>query len=113
MFLTRRLVLITTLFALAACTSSSPSDRAAEKAEIDAGADAALSKLFAENPAAKTLAGRAKGIAIFPNIVKGGLGVGASLAMASFASVASPSPITTPRALRSAFRRGFNRTLRY
>jgi lipid-binding SYLF domain-containing protein len=76
MLLTRRLALTTALFALAACTSSSPSDRTARKAEIDAGADAALSKLFAENPAAKTLAGRAKGIAIFPNIVKGGLGVG-------------------------------------
>jgi lipid-binding SYLF domain-containing protein len=76
MLLTRRLVLATALFALAACTSSSPSDRAAHKAEINAGADAALSKLYAENPAAKSLAGRAKGIAIFPNIVKGGLGVG-------------------------------------
>jgi lipid-binding SYLF domain-containing protein len=76
MLLTRRLALTTALFALAACTSSSPSDRTARKAEIDAGADAALSKLFAQNPAAKTLAGRAKGIAIFPNIVKGGLGIG-------------------------------------
>ncbi len=74
--LTRRLALTTALFALAACTSKSPSDRAAHKAEIDAGADAALSKLYAENPAAKELAGRAKGVAIFPNIVKGGLGVG-------------------------------------
>jgi lipid-binding SYLF domain-containing protein len=76
MLLTRRLVLATAFFALAACTSSSPSDRVAHKAEIDAGADAALSKLYAENPAAKELASRAKGIAIFPNIVKGGLGVG-------------------------------------
>jgi hypothetical protein len=54
MLLTRRLVLATALFALAACTSSSPSDRAAHKAEINAGADAALSKLYAENPAAKS-----------------------------------------------------------
>ena len=69
-------MLASALFALAACTSSTPSDRAAHKAEIDAGADAALSKLYAENPAAKELASRAKGIAIFPNIVKGGLGVG-------------------------------------
>jgi lipid-binding SYLF domain-containing protein len=76
MLLTRRLALTTALFALAACTSKSPTDRAAHKAEIDAGADAALSKLYAENPAAKELASRAKGIAIFPNIVKGGLGVG-------------------------------------
>jgi lipid-binding SYLF domain-containing protein len=77
MLLTRRLVLGSALFALAACTSSDPGDRAAKKAEINAGADAALNKLFAEDPAARTLADQAKGIAIFPNIVKGGLGVGA------------------------------------
>jgi lipid-binding SYLF domain-containing protein len=77
MLLTRRLVLGTALFALAACTSTTTADRSAKMAEIDAGADAALSKLFAENPAARKLADRAKGIAIFPNIVKGGLGVGA------------------------------------
>jgi lipid-binding SYLF domain-containing protein len=76
MLLTRRLVLASALLALAACTSNTPSDRAAHKAEIDAGADAALNKLYAENAAAKELASRAKGIAIFPNIVKGGLGVG-------------------------------------
>jgi lipid-binding SYLF domain-containing protein len=76
MLLTRRLALTIALVTLAGCTSSSPSDRAAQKAEINAGADAALSKLYAENPAAKTLAGRAKGIAVFPNIVKGGLGIG-------------------------------------
>jgi lipid-binding SYLF domain-containing protein len=75
MLLTRRLVFGTALFVLAACTSSDPGDRAAKKAEIDAGA--ALSELFAQDAAAKTLANRAKGIAIFPNIVKGGLGVGA------------------------------------
>jgi lipid-binding SYLF domain-containing protein len=77
MLLTRRLVLGSALIALAACASSAPADRAAKKTEIDAGADAALSELFADDPAARTLADQAKGIAIFPNIVKGGLGVGA------------------------------------
>jgi hypothetical protein len=47
MLLTRRLALTIALVALAGCTSSSPSDRAAQKAEINAGADAALSKLYA------------------------------------------------------------------
>jgi len=75
--LTRRLVLGTALLALAACTSSDPGDRAAKRAEIDAGADAALSELFAEDAAARTLADQAKGIAIFPDIVKGGFGLGA------------------------------------
>ena len=77
MLLTRRLALGAALFALAACTSSDPGDRAAKKAEIDAGADAALNELLADDPAAKTLANQAKGIAIFPDIVKGGLGIGA------------------------------------
>ena len=65
------------LLMLSACTSSDPADQAAKRAQIDAGADAALSELYAEDPAARTLADQAKGIAIFPNIVKGGLGVGA------------------------------------
>lgn len=77
MLLTRRLVLGTALFALAACASSDPADQAAHRAKIDAGADAALSELYADDAAARTLADKAKGIAIFPNIVKAGLGVGA------------------------------------
>jgi lipid-binding SYLF domain-containing protein len=77
MLLTRRLVLGSALLALAACTSSDPADQGAKRAQIDAGADAALSELYAEDPAARTLADQAKGIAIFPNIVKAGLGVGA------------------------------------
>jgi lipid-binding SYLF domain-containing protein len=80
MHLTRRLVLGTALFALAACASSDPSEQAAEqaaqKAKIDAGADTALSQLLASDPAAKELAAKAKGIAIFPSIVKAGVGIG-------------------------------------
>jgi lipid-binding SYLF domain-containing protein len=76
MLVTHRLVLGTALLALVACTSSKLGDPAAQRAEINSEADAALNRLMAENPAAKDLAGRAKGIAIFPNIVKAGLGVG-------------------------------------
>jgi len=76
MLLTRRLVLCTALIALAACASSDPGDKAAHRAEIDASADAALNELYAEDPAAKMLADQAKGIAIFPDIVKAGFGVG-------------------------------------
>jgi lipid-binding SYLF domain-containing protein len=76
MLLSRRLVLGGALIALAACASSDPGDRAARKAKIDAGADAALSELLAEDAAAKELAAKAKGIAIFPDIVKGGVGIG-------------------------------------
>jgi lipid-binding SYLF domain-containing protein len=77
MQMTRRLVLGSALLALAACASSDPGDMAAKRAEIDAGADAALDELFTEDAGARTLADQAKGVAIFPNIVKGGLGIGA------------------------------------
>jgi lipid-binding SYLF domain-containing protein len=76
MILTYRLVLGTALLALAACASSDPGDQAAKRAEIDAGADAALSELYAKDPAARALADQAKGIAIFPDILKAGVGVG-------------------------------------
>lgn len=75
MLMTRRLALGGALLALVGCASS-PADQAAQRAEINAGADAALNRLYAEQPAAKSLAGRAKGIAIFPSIVKAGFGVG-------------------------------------
>lgn len=85
---TRGLVLGTALLALAACASSDPDEMAAKedmaatedmakKTELDAGADSALSELYAEDAGARTVAEQAKGIAIFPNIVKGGLGIGA------------------------------------
>jgi lipid-binding SYLF domain-containing protein len=76
MLMIRRLVLGAALLALVGCASSEPADQAAQRAEIDSGADAALNQLYAEDPAVRTLADRAKGIAIFPNIVKAGFGVG-------------------------------------
>ncbi len=51
---------------------------AATAAEIDADADNALNTLFKTNEGARALADRAKGILIFPSIVKGGLVVGGS-----------------------------------
>lgn len=50
---------------------------AASAAEIDREADAALLNLYETTPAAKVLAEKAKGILIFPNIVKAGFVVGA------------------------------------
>ena len=46
-------------------------------AEIDRDVDAALDKLYSREPAAKALAAEAKGILVFPGIVKGGLIIGA------------------------------------
>lgn len=49
---------------------------AASAQEIDRKATAALQKLYASTPEAKTLAAKAKGILIFPSIVKGGFLIG-------------------------------------
>jgi len=45
---------------------------AGTRREIDSAARAALGKLYATTPAAKTLGSKAAGILVFPNIVKGG-----------------------------------------
>jgi lipid-binding SYLF domain-containing protein len=58
-------------------TLAAPQDTlAASPAEIDAEVDAALVRFYAEVPAAKDLAKKAKGILIFPSVVKAGFGVG-------------------------------------
>ena len=49
---------------------------AATAAEIDRDVDSALLKLYEKTPAAKELAKVAKGILVFPDIVKGGLIIG-------------------------------------
>lgn len=50
---------------------------AASRKQINADATAALNRLYRASPAAKTLAGKAKGILIFPKILKAGFMVGA------------------------------------
>ena len=50
---------------------------AASAAEIDRDANEALTKLYADSSEAKELAKRAKGILMFPKIIKGGLIIGA------------------------------------
>jgi len=49
---------------------------AADKAEIDKDAQAALSSLYASVPAAKELGTKASAILVFPKITKAGLGIG-------------------------------------
>ncbi|MDD1612041.1 MAG: twin-arginine translocation pathway signal protein [Methylococcaceae bacterium] len=64
------IALITVLF-LTGCQTTG--ERLAPSgAEIDREVDTALSDLYATTPAARTLAKRAKGILVFPNIVKAG-----------------------------------------
>lgn len=49
---------------------------AASAVEIDAQVDAALARFYDEVPAAKELAKKAKGILIFPSVIKAGFGIG-------------------------------------
>lgn len=44
--------------------------------DIDQSVDSALQRLYANTPSAKMLAKRAKGILVFPGVVKGGFMVG-------------------------------------
>ena len=60
----------------AAILIASNSAQAASAAEIDRDVDSALLKLYEKTPAAKELAKVAKGILVFPSIVKGGFIVG-------------------------------------
>ncbi|HEY4744805.1 MAG TPA: lipid-binding SYLF domain-containing protein [Desulfuromonadaceae bacterium] len=69
-----RLIVTTLMLVLA---FSSVKAYAAKKAEIDRDASAALQNLYDSTPVAKMLAGKARGVLVFPNIVKGGFIVGA------------------------------------
>jgi len=62
---------------LAVCIFVSPATAAAASAaEINRDARSALAKLYAKSPAARALGEKAKGILVFPGIVKGGFIVG-------------------------------------
>jgi lipid-binding SYLF domain-containing protein len=75
-------ILLVSLLVLAGCQSSggssmSGSSMSGSAAEIDRDVDYALQSLLESNPAARNLAAQAKGILVFPNIVKAGFMVGA------------------------------------
>jgi len=59
---------------LAGCQSigDSRADSTTNAAQIDSDVSAALSELYATTPAARSLAAKAKGILVFPNVVKAG-----------------------------------------
>lgn len=65
------LVLATALLLLAPSAG-----RAASKEEIDARVHEAVENLYKTSVAAKELAGRARGMLVFPRIIKGGAGIG-------------------------------------
>jgi lipid-binding SYLF domain-containing protein len=70
-------ILLISLLILTGCQSTGGARMSVSSAEIDRDVDHALRKLFDSTPAARTLATRAKGILVFPSIVKAGFMVGA------------------------------------
>ena len=71
------LTTILLIVAFAAGTLISPNRvKAASAAEINRDVNNSLKNLYAKSPAAKTLSEKAKGILVFPGIVKGGFLVG-------------------------------------
>ncbi|WP_411727192.1 YSC84-related protein [Methyloglobulus sp.] len=68
--------LLVSLLALTGCQSTG-GQLANSSADITRDSDAALQDLYANNPEARHLAKRAKGILVFPGIVKAGFLVGA------------------------------------
>ena len=71
------LIAILLVLAFAAATLISPNPaRAASATEINRDAKSALEKLYAKSPSANTLGDGAKGVLVFPGIVKGGFMVG-------------------------------------
>ena len=73
---TRRQWCRSALLVVAAATTAAKPVRAASFAEIDAKSDNALKSLLETNEGARALAGRAKGVLIFPSIIKGGFVLG-------------------------------------
>ena len=51
---------------------------AAPASEIRSNAEAALTRLYNQNTAARDLARKAKGVLVFPEVTKGGIGIGGS-----------------------------------
>jgi lipid-binding SYLF domain-containing protein len=70
-------LLLSVVLGLSLHPSIASAGQSAEAAQIDREADAALKKLLEDTPEAETFRKEAKGILIFPSIVKGGFIVGA------------------------------------
>ena len=70
--------LLAVLATACSSTSTSSGDAAAKRSSIDASVDSAMSRLHAQVPGSRELAGKAKGVLVFPSVVSAGLGVGGS-----------------------------------
>ncbi len=77
-------VILLTLAWIAGSFISSNPVQAATAAEINRDVKIALDSLYAKSPSAKTLSEKAKGILVFPSIVKGGFMVGGQFGEGGF-----------------------------
>ncbi len=90
-------------------TGSQPSNTSAA-AQIDREVDAALIRLYDTVPSAKVLAEQAKGILVFPSIVKGGFVVGAQYGRGALREAGrTVGYYTVPLRPRMVFKPGSNR----
>ena len=71
-----RWLLVIAGVALSLAMGLSQPANAGSATDIDAGVTAALTTLYANDPAARELAGKAKAILVFPSVVKAGLLIG-------------------------------------
>ena len=76
---TKRLIplILLALLALTACQTTGGKTDSIAASQIDNDANAALQRLYASTPQARSLARRAKGILVFPGVAKAGFIVGA------------------------------------
>ena len=80
----------------------SPARALADSAEdIDSSVDAALQRLYQNQPSAQMLAQSAKAVLVFPNIVKAGFMFGAQYGEGALASTAPRSATTAPAPSRT------------
>jgi lipid-binding SYLF domain-containing protein len=70
---------VSVLFVASLCVIGPRPVLAASAADLDRKASAALNTLYAQSPSAKQLGAQAKGILVFPDIVKGGFIVGGQI----------------------------------
>ena len=98
--------------AFTGCTTTTPNNQAAaadQRNEINAGADATLSKLYTASPQAKDLVQRARGVLVFLSVMGASFIVGGEHGRACCARAARMRATTAPPAVRWDCRRGHSR----
>lgn len=76
-FLTQSVALLSvSTLLLSGCTTTAGAGTAGKRQEIDASANAALSRLSSTVPGSRELLNKARGVLVFPSVLAAGLGIG-------------------------------------